>query len=830
MSRTSGSYDSVIRGVSQQAAHDRLPGQHWAQDNMISDPVRGLSRRHGSVRQHELTTSTPITADVLADLSARTEHTLFIHGVEYSLMVRDGSVPASAAAPIHAINKDTKRIMPIQLTAAAEASAREGITTVCSAGQYILMGCKGRTAAATVTDNLKPTAGQHVAWIRGGAYSRTFKLFVTQVGGSVKEYAYTTMKSYYDQPLDTSDILWNLPGTDTPDPSYTKRINDRTNAYNSAVNKHIADAAKDITPENVAQKLAALVAVDYPATTADGAYVLFPVENVILSGEDGGNGEFIRVASKSVTSPEMLTERHYAGKVMTVQPKAAGSIPYYMKAEPTTDAVGFTEVVWRETAGEVVTPTFLFLIGAVRNGTVMIGTSPQELTTLIGTEVPAYEISRSGDTKQRPLPDMFGREITFLHMFQDRLMILAGATIFMSKTGDYFNLFADSMLTVKDDDPIEVFAQGAEDDTITAGLQLDRNLVLFGRRYQYVVPGRESMAPRNAYVGVVSSFENANITSPAAGGSLMFFCQNRESRLTMQQMQPGSVTDRLDAFDVSAQLDGYLTGTPQQIVAQTSPAAVFIKTREMTNGFYVYSFLDSSDQSQRLFDSWSRWTFDASLGTLIGITSDDSGLLALTLRQTAVGTRLVLDRFVRETDISDMPYIDSITLATESTLKPDEAVAVYGRGSKRWLIGAPLADVSALTARFPEDSAYLYAGAPFTSLVDLTSPYLRDYKDRVILDAKLTVSKLSISLTNSAGLSALISTDAGRTFRTAVQWLARASGSWTLNTQAVEEQKTLPVPVMKDNKTYRIRLQSTSWLPMTISVVEWTGQRFTSRR
>ena len=830
MSKVSDSYDSLTRGVSQQAEHDRLPGQHWEQDNMISDPVRGLSRRHGSVWCDEVPLPLLAIESMDDDLAARTEDTLFLHGVEYAMFRRDGSVPSSPAPPLILVNKDMRKFTPVKLSAAALALAQAGISSVCTAGKYVLLSAAKQPVTHTVTDNVAPTAAKHVLWFRGGAYSRTFIVTTTTPTGVEKKYSYTTMKSYYDQPLDTSDIPHLKPGGEEPNPNYNKQVNDRSNAYNSAVNKHIADAAKDITPENLATKMVELLKVDYPTATADGPYVLLEAPGVVLAGDDGGNGEFLRVASRDVTSPELLTAKHYPGKVMIVQPKQAGSVPYYMVAVSSTGAKGFTEVIWRETAGEVVKPTFMFLIGVMHNGELNIGSNPQDLGTLTGTDVPEFVASTSGDTTHRPLPELFGRAITYLRMFQDRLMMVAGSTVFMSKTGDYFSMFAESMLLIKDDDPIEVFAQGTEDDTITSGVQLDRNLVLFGKRFQYIVPGKDNMTPRNAYIGVAATYEGANLVAPSVGGSLLFFCQRRENRLTMQQMQPGSVADRLEAFDVSAQLDGYLTGRPQQIVAQTSPSAVFIKTRELKHGFYAYSFLDSNDQTQRLFDSWSRWTFNPRLGVLAGISSDDSGILAVTARKVSTGNVLVLDRFSRETVQSDLPYMDSMRKGITSTLLPYDAHAAFDRSSPRYLLGSELEHADSLLARFPTEAGALYSGVLYDSFVTLTSPYLRDQKDRVILDAKLTITKLTVSLAYSAAVVATISTDGGNTYRQSTSWIARPVGGWVLNTQKVEEQKTLPVPVMKDNKTYRTRLAAMNWLPLTISVVEWAGQAFTSRR
>lgn len=828
MSRTSDSYDSVNRGVSEQAPHDRIPGQHWEQVNLISDPVRGLARRHGSRWYDEVTLPVALTPEVIVDLAARLEDTLFIQGVEYGVFRRDGSVPATEAPPVICVNKDSRKFVKVDMTKEAFAIAREGLSSVCTAGRFILMASATRPVTYTVKDNVKPTAHQHVVWLRGGAYSRTFTVTATDSSGNEIDYSYTTMKSYYDKPLDTSDI----PSTGSdgqPNKEYNKRVNDRTNAYNSAVNKHIADAAKDITPQNIAEKLAEKLREAYTSVKTVGSYITIDTNTVTFSADDGGNGEFIRCVSRDVTSPENVTPKHFPGKVMIVQPKAAGSTPYYLEAVSSTGATGFTEVVWKETAGELVSPKFLFLIGALEGDTLFIGASPAELTGRVTFEVPTYSDSKCGDTKSRALPEMFGRTLSHIRMLQDRLMMLAGSTVFLSRTGDYFNLFAESILSIKADDPVEVFAQGAEDDTITAGVQIDRNLVLFGRRFQYIVPGKESITPHNGYIGIAASYEGANLTSPATGGSLMFFCQRRERRLTMQQMQPGAVADRLEAFDISAQLDGYLSGTPQQIIAQTSPSAVFIKTRELLHGFYSYSFLDSNDQTERLFDSWSRWEFSPALGTLVGITSDDSGLLAVTARAGKGGNFLVLDRFSRETDISDLPYLDSLRLGDSGSLANDDAYCAFDSGSKRFLLGDTLPNAQAMLDKYPDGSGHLWCGTHYDSHVILTSPYLRDSKDRVILDAKLTVTKLTVSLYQSAALVASISTDKGKSYKPSASWIARPAGGWVINTQAVEAQKTLPVPVMKDNKTYRCKLASTSWLPMTVGVIEWAGQAFTSR-
>lgn len=835
MSKVSDSYDTLIRGVSQQVPHDRVVGQHWEQDNLISDPVRGLSRRHGSAYMDHKLLAGPITAADRADAANRAEQTIFVDGVEYGFHYREAAAPGSQLYPLVVENKETRKFVTVEpYDVATTTVLGNGVSTITAAGRFVLLASSSRPVEYTTASGTSSSSDQHVVWIRGGANSRTFKVFVN-IGGVEQTFAYTTLAAYYGGALDTSDIPLFLPTppnpANTPNPEYAKLVNDRVNAYNTAVSQYISTVARDITPENIAQKLAALIAAAGIDATADGPYIKILSTNTVVTADDGGNGDFMRAISNEISAAELVTPRHYPGKVVKVVPKQAGSLAFYLRADAAGGGTAFGEVIWREVAGLVVQPTWVFAIGLFKNGIFYVASSTADLAFQTGTAVPGLNQSSAGDTDSSPIPEFFGRTITHMRMFQDRLMIIAGSTVFMSKSGDYFNFFRKSVLTVADDDPIEVFAQGTEDDVITGGVQHDRNVILCGQRYQYIVPGRENMTPRNPYVGVQATYEDANLTTHAVAGSLLFFCQRREKRLTLQQMSPGAVADRLDAFDVSSQLDGYLTGNPRQIVAMTAPGVVFVRTAELTNGFYVYSYLDTSDQSERLFDSWSRWTFDSSLGTLLGLSQDDSGLLAITVRDTNLGPALVLDRFVRETGPSEFPYLDShMPAGSNLHAVTDNACIAFDTTSERHLLGTTLALRATLEAQFPSDLGALHTGTLYTSFGTLTSPYIRDHKDKIILDARLTISKLTVSMSNTSAVVVELSHDLGVTWKTAKSWIYRPVGGWILNTQGVAAEAAITVPVMKENKAYRARISSRSWLPLTISVVEWAGQAFTNRR
>ena len=274
MSKVSGSYESVVRGVSEQVPQDRRSGQHFEQVNMISDPVRGLARRHGSVMLDEVVLGnyTNSTYKTLVDDTLRHKViTFFVAGIEYDLIVRSTAAPVGAGSKSFAwlFRKDTAKFLPIVYSndSLITALMAGGVSAATNVGRYLYL------AGNTVTPTWAPTNAwgdylnkrKAVVWVRSGAYSRTFSVTVTKLDGTKVVGSYKTLSASYPNLLDTSDISVDSTAGSPPISDYQKRVNDRVNAYNSEVTKWIGTAAADITPENIAQKL-----VD--ALTAAGAH------------------------------------------------------------------------------------------------------------------------------------------------------------------------------------------------------------------------------------------------------------------------------------------------------------------------------------------------------------------------------------------------------------------------------------------------------------------------------------------------------------------------------------------------------------------------------
>lgn len=838
--KVSGSYESVVKGVSEQVPQDRLSGQHTEQVNLISDPVRGLSRRHGSLfmDKTEVGIVNQVTEDDFTSLRA---FSFSIGDNDYDLLYRRHPKPVgSTCTGAYVFDKQAERYLPVTVAGAnATATLDGGVSTAVSVGKYVFLAGFNAPTSFTTVNKHEQEKGIAV-WVRGGAYSRTFKVTLERPDGTKTMFQYKTMPAAYDGTLDTSDIPYD-------DPNYQKKVNDRTNAYNTAVTQHLAAAAADIQPQNIAEKLRlAAVAAGIPT-----AQVVVMDTTLLVRGtagyieafvEDGGDGSFIKGAGRSVKTPEDLVPIHFVGKVIRIKPKKSSlEDAMYMEAIPKIDgAIGYTEVTWRECAGVEVTITNLVSLMTIENDHVYIGGSPEDLQTLVSEEVPTYEKSRVGDLASSPLPYFLGNTITYLGVFQDRLVIGSGAVLYFSRTSDYLNFWRTSVADVTDNDPVEVFAQGAAEDDILSSVLYDRNIIFFGRRKQYVVSGRQPLTPKNAAVSTLSAYEGVADSYPVESGNYVFYSQSRNASTSIHQIQMGMLQDTPESYEISQQIDTYIQGKVTEIVAMTSPKINVFRAEGYPYGVYTYSYLDSSGATQRVFDAWSRWEWDKSLGKCCGISRNIDTLFVYTLRAKGSENFLVADKFSMDTVVSDFPYLDSMSPYRTNTLtqqdNPVVRIAISKGGGDKYMYGVAYKsqgdfDDFLLDLGDPRIlDNYGYIGTVFTSEVELTNPYPRDRNGKAIVTGRFIIQNLNVSVKDTGGFEGWVSS-LGRPAQLHRGYQGSQYGrqSFTLGNVSIGDT-TLRMPVGRETREYICKLNSKQWLPMSITAIEYTGNFLNNTR
>jgi hypothetical protein len=217
--KVSGTTRSLLQGVSQQTPHERGPGQHTQQVNMLADPVRGLVRRHGSVLQAEAVTGLA-TADynnmVLDTENYRTFR--YTHDkVDYDLMVRREA--ASSTLPVVLVYNRTAgtwlNVVRPTTNATLDLLQSGGVSAITNVGKYVFMA--GNTIVPTAT-----TGGQWsgslrfgAVWVKGGAAERTYKVVVA-LGTLIADRfvgTYTTPSPTFPGTFDLGGVSLYMPDT-----------------------------------------------------------------------------------------------------------------------------------------------------------------------------------------------------------------------------------------------------------------------------------------------------------------------------------------------------------------------------------------------------------------------------------------------------------------------------------------------------------------------------------------------------------------------------------------------------------------------------------------
>lgn len=849
MAKISDSYKSLSRGVSQQTPERRLDGQHTEQINTISDPVRGLTRRQGSVLVREALAST--SAGALAQINGYVSRDISLESTDLTVLYSPTS-SGTPADPFYVFNRATgeRYNLSTDSLSALRTVLANGVSGMTAAGRFLLL--SGNNYVTQSSNAPLWTEGQSlpyplaVYWIKGGAYSRTYTIKIRTGAGTTYTASISTPASSYQENLYIDDLSPVIPdpanpGETIPNPEYSNQILERTTEYNTAVTQWIGIAAGFIQPDVIAGNLLnALAAVVPPGTfilSRMGSHILVAaVSGTTITGvdlDDGGDGSLVQAVLDTVADPSQLTKVHYSGRVIKVAP--AGKTAYYVRAvgllQPQNPLVS-QEVRWEECGADLLQPTVAFVLATIQGGTLYASTTPAGLTSLGVTNVPTFGRRNAGDSDSNPGPYWLGRKIDYLGFFQDRLVVGSGSVLSFSKVGDYFNFFKDSALTTVDSDAAEGYAIGSEADTVRRSVIFDKSLLLFGDRQQYTVSGRVPVTPATLTIMQSSAHSDATRCWPITAGDLVFYGKSVEDATQVFQIQIGNVDDTSNSTEVTQQLDDYIVGYPVQMVGLSLPDCIVVRSSGKPNSVYLFRYIDQG--AERVLDSWSRWDFDPAMGNIVGLSVHLGMLRLLFARGVGNNTYVAFEECSVRGSVPDRPFLDSLRRSTATAPAIPTSVlkcAFEADHPTAALQGDSAANSAALLADFPGTSlSELWFGVPFESSTTLTSPVVKDRNGAPITTGRTTVQSLSISYDNTSGFAVDVAVESQGT-RRVLDFNARIVSALSNLVGVVPQAKGRVVAFIgQDTTRYEATLRSRSWLPSTFTNIEWVGQIFNNVR
>ena len=579
------SIPNLIGGVSQQPEILRLENQATAQVNGFSGVVEGLKKR-------------PSTKHI-AKISSSTLSNAFIH----------------------TINRDASE-------------------------RYIVVITNGSVAVYTVDGLAKTVVNQTNAtnYLNSTNPRNDFKAL------TVNDYTYilntnksVAMDSSTTSPAKVEQAVYTVnQGIDsTP---YSITIDGTTSTFTSSnVNtKDIRDGVKSAigSPANITL-----------TNIGDSSFSIVKSSGTLsVSASDGYGNQASQVVKDTVQNFSDLPAVAPDNMVVEVQGDASNSFDnYYVIFKTATN-------VWEETVApgleiKLDPDTMPHVLIRTADGNFRFTQVDGSSYTLSGTsyDVPSWGNRIVGDIESSPNPSFVGTKINDIYFHRNRLGFLADENVILSRSGEVFEFFNETVTDSLDTDPIDINVAHTKVSILKHAVAFDEKLLLFSDQTQFILTGGASLTPGNVSVNVTTEYETLDSVQPKGSGNNVFFAFNKGQFTGVREMYVEADGETNQGEDITANIPKYIPSDVFKFaIASNENILVTLSSKSgELNSLYVYQWFFS--QGRRLQSAWHKWT--------IGDATDTS-----VLNIDFIGTTLfcVIQR-------SDGVYIETVDCSPAST-------------------------------------------------------------------------------------------------------------------------------------------------------------------
>ena len=342
-----------------------------------------------------------------------------------------------------------------------------------------------------------------------------------------------------------------------------------------------------------------------------------------------------------------------------------------------------------------------------------------------------------GDEISIPAPSFVGSTVTDVFFFQNRLGLLSGENVCMSRTSEYFDFFGKTARTLLDDDPIDVAASHTKVSTLKHAIPFDRKLLLFSDQTQFVFKGGDFLTPKNSSISQTTEYEASTTTRPAAAGNLVYFPANRGGYAAIREYYVIDDTDRADATDVTSHVAKYIPDGVKDMAASTAENCLVVLTEKEQSTLFVYKYHWAGREKMQA--AWFKYTLN--VDNILNASFIESALYVVYTKagKTVLGrinfdagrfdpfqeyvTRL--DFRLTEADVS--PVYDAASNLTTYTL-PHALLnpVVVTRGAAQGTILPSSASGNTITVTGDRTGAEVYIGEAYKMVYEFSEPTIKE--------------------------------------------------------------------------------------------------------
>lgn len=798
--KVDGSLGSLLQGVSQQAPRDRFDGQCSLQENMTSDPVKGLSRRPPT----DLVGLLGSASSVLGWHNFQTRD-----GRKFLAMYKEGDVS------VFDLNADAQTVTVDPLAVAYLTGTTNMRSLTDDQDSTVIVNPSVKTATTTSKPAYANTGARAAAvfQVLGGAYGATYTIYIDGV-----------MRASYRPPGGTSAGDAVYAGTT----HIAMRLEEAL--FNTIPTGHAPDGADSF------QYGTAFCATEGYTVSIQGDifWIRHPTSTFTVSVGDGSGGVNFKGCTDNVTDIADL-------------PRAAPHLYAVRIAENTEQAKDLWFKFIVSDLGDNGVPDFVAFgrqgywkecVAPDTDTEFDESTMPHKMTydsatSTFNVSLENYVPRAVGTTVSNPDPSFVGNTINDVSSLQGRLVLLSGSNCIMSRTNRPTNFYRGSASALADTDPIDINSK-ADSSPMIAAVSFNKDLAIFTPKGQHIVFGRTGLTPGNAAIAPTTKFESELGAHPVGAGRNVFFPFNFGRYTGIREFYSEASTDHDDSRPVTQHVNKYLVGKTKHLTASSNFETLLVHTDDNQADLYVYQYIWQDEK--KVQSAWSTWKwkhdivysfFDQDILYMVERLGDDHYLLRMPLdvqESVDYGYAVYLDHRFDVFGCNDafvLPY---------DFLKDEELVVVQGADCPTPGLRVAIKSIDnvpgtgwVVTLKHDMLGGDIVVGTRFLSRYMPTMPAVKDANGVVLGTAKTRAKSFLISLDDTGYIAGRVRSKYGD--GPEVAFNARVVGDIenTVGEQPLSnEQFTLPY--RQNVNDAEIELYTDSHLPMTLADIEYVGQ------
>jgi len=557
--------------------------------------------------------------------------------------------------------------------------------------------------------------------------------------------------------------------------------------------------------------------------------------------------DLMRVFQKSINEVTLLPNMCRHGYIVKVaNARMSDEDDYYLQfqGENNLDGTGS----WVECALPGITKTLTNMPLVIQRTALANQGTSSEIATFTIKQF-TYAERRVGDTITNPMPTFVGKRINKVLFFRNRLAILAGENVILSRPGSLGepDFFIESALTVSASDPIDISAASMFPSEIFDGIEINAGLLVFSTNQQFLLSTDDTVLnPDTAKLRSVSTYNYNKDVPPISLGTTISYIDNSGKYSRVNEMANTSREGEPDVVEISKLVPSLLPKDIDLLTNSRENNIILLAKSNDSNCFvYGYKYLAIGDKKQQ--QAWFKWKLNNPLKYHFIVNDDyyfvdtDDFLQSIKLVQSDEEPSITQDdvnyliHLDNHTDISGGSYNATTNLTTFSSVSwmpqvttPNYELAIVDINSSATRIARYAKPTATSTTSFtvPGDwsGVTLKIGYLYEYLVEFPRIYptkvsgeksFSDVNSSLILHRlKLHFGKIGLYETNLKRLGKPDYPDV---------YDSNDLDEYQVSDAPYLEEHIQTIPVYEKNKNVDIILKSSHPAPATLRAMAWEG-------